>query len=359
MSGTAQAGGGTAGDAGGTRATGTGVRGVLGLLREPGWRRGLALAVVVAVACLLLGQWQWHRRQARLAANAPLVENYDDAPVALDSVLPAGGTPLAARDAWTPVRVTGTYDASASVLARNRQHGQSVGYDVLVPLVLDDGTALLVDRGWVPAGSSSRAPDTVPAPPGGEVTVTAHVRPWEPARDSTVPEGQVASIAAGPVARAADAAGAPPLRDAYAVLAEEEPAPAQAPAAPERPEVDEGPHLAYTVQWYGFALTALVVWVIAGRRELQARSAPVDVPAPVGGGVPDGGVPDGAAPAGGSRSGAGSPGDGLSAAAAAPRPAALRRHPARGARRVRPGSDEEAEDLAIARAGDEAARPPR
>ncbi|WP_337063190.1 SURF1 family cytochrome oxidase biogenesis protein [Kineococcus sp. G2] len=335
MSGTAQAGG-------GDRAAAAGPRGVLGLLREPGWRRGLALAVAVAVACLLLGQWQWHRRQARLAANAPLVQNYDDAPVALDSVLP-GGAPLAARDAWTPVRVSGTYDADATVLARNRQQGRSVGYDVLVPLVLDDGTALLVDRGWVPAGSSSRAPDAVPAPPGGEVTVTAHVRPWEPERAGTVPEGQVVSIAAGPVARAAAAAGAAPaLRDAFAVLVEEEPAPARAPAAPERPEVDEGPHLAYTVQWYGFALTALVVWVVAGRRELQARAVPVDAPAAVGG-APGSGA---AEPSGAGPSAVGTP------RAAAPRRAV------RGARRARPGSDEEAEDLAVAQAV-EGAHPPR
>ncbi|NAZ85517.1 SURF1 family protein [Kineococcus sp. T90] len=306
---------------------------MLGLLREPRWRRGLALAVAVAVVCVLLGQWQWHRRQARLAANAPLVGNYDAAPADVDVLLPADGRPLAARDAWTPVRVSGTYDAAATVLVRNRQHEESVGYDVLVPLLLEDGTALVVDRGWVPAGSTSSAPDAVPAAPTGTVSVTARVRPWEPARRSAAPRGQVASIAAGPVARATADAGAARLRGGYAVLSAEEPAPAQVPARAGRPEVDEGPHLAYTVQWYGFALTALVVWVVAGRRELQARAPQAGaVPAGAGpGGDPGHGAPGGGAPGDGDAGGRGPGGPG----------GARRRRP------VRAGSDEEAEDAEV------------
>ncbi|WP_432537124.1 SURF1 family cytochrome oxidase biogenesis protein [Kineococcus arenarius] len=318
---------------------GTGVRGVLGLLREPGWRRGLALALAVAAVCLVLGQWQWHRRQDRLDANAPLVSNYDAAPVALDAVLPADGSPPAEDDLWTPVRVSGSYAPEGTVLVRNRQHGQAVGYDVLVPLVLADGTALLVDRGWVPAGSTSSAPDAVPAPPRGTVSVTARVRAWEPARDSTVPQGQVASIAPGPVAEVTGAAGVPPLRGGYAVLASEDPAALPAPATAERPEVDEGPHLAYTVQWYGFALTALVVWVVAGRRELQARALPAATGA------------DGASAGAGSGGDAPRPGSAPEGARrggpAAGGPTAPTRRPARRARPARPGSDEEAEDLEV------------
>ncbi|WP_432571841.1 SURF1 family cytochrome oxidase biogenesis protein [Kineococcus sp. SYSU DK005] len=331
----------------GAGARGTGARGVLGLLREQRWRRGLALAVAVGVVCVLLGQWQWHRRQARLAANAPLVGNYDAAPVPVDEVLPAGGAPLAARDAWTPVRVSGTYDAGATVLARNRQLGDAVGYDVLVPLVLADGTALLVDRGWVPAGSTSSAPDAVPAAPGGTVSVTARVRPWEPARRSSVPAGQVASIAQEPVRRVTGAAGVARLRGGYAVLASEEPAPAVALPRAGRPEVDEGPHLAYTVQWYGFALTALVVWVVAGRRELQARELQVRGALSAPGAAPDGGgaaggddVPGGAP--GGRDEGGAVPGAATGAGPGAARPA--RRRPVRVAR---PGSDEEAEDAEV------------
>jgi cytochrome oxidase assembly protein ShyY1 len=255
-----------------------GSRNVLRLLREPRWLRGLAVAVLVALVCCALGRWQWHRREERLAANAPLVQNYDATPAPVTSVLPVG-TSVRDSSVWTPVRVTGTYDTDATVLVRNRPRDDQFGYDVLVPLVQADGSALLVDRGWLPAGNdSAERPDTVPAPPQGEVTVVARLRQWEDDKRGSVPAGQVTSIARGSVTAAVDAAvDTPPrLLGGYAMLASETHAagaePATVPAAAERPEVDEGPHLAYTVQWFGFALTALVVWVVAGRRELQARS---------------------------------------------------------------------------------------
>lgn len=252
--------------------------GVLRLLREPRWLRGLALAVLVALVCCALGRWQWHRREERLAANAPLVQNYDRPAEPVASVLPAGSE-LAASDTWTPVRVTGTYDTDATVLVRNRPRDDQFGYEVLVPLVQADGSALLVDRGWLPAGAdSAERPDSVPAPPQGEVTVVARLRPWEDDKRGRVPAGQVTSIAPDTVTAAVDQAvdDPPRLLGGYALLASETPAsgvePTTVPLAAERPEVDEGPHLAYTVQWFGFALTALVVWVVAGRRELQSRA---------------------------------------------------------------------------------------
>jgi cytochrome oxidase assembly protein ShyY1 len=240
---------------------------VLRLLREPRWLRGLAVAVLIALVCCVLGRWQWHRRQERLAANAPLVQNYDDAPVDVTQVLPRGAS-LAPDDVWTPVEVTGTYDGAATVLARNRPRDESTGYEVLVPLVTADGSALLVDRGWVAAGSSSERPDAVPAAPEGQVTVTARLRAWEDAKRGDVPAGQVASIGREAVQAAV---GDVELLDGYAVLATEDPAPSSAPQLAARPDVDEGPHLAYTVQWFGFALTSIVVWIVAGRRELELR----------------------------------------------------------------------------------------
>lgn len=240
---------------------------VLRLLREPRWLRGLAVAVLIALVCCVLGRWQWHRREDRLAANEPLVANYGAAPVDVTSVLPAG-TDLPDEDVWTQVRVSGTYDTDAQVLVRNRPRDEQTGYEVLVPLVLADGTALLVDRGWVPAGDDSARPDAVPAAPAGTVVVTAHLRQFEEQRRGTTPDGQVGSIAQESVTEATGL----DLLGGYGLLESEDPAPASSPARAVAPSVDEGPHLAYTVQWFGFALTSLVVWVVAGRRELQARA---------------------------------------------------------------------------------------
>ena len=150
----------------------------------------LAIAVVFAVACVFLGRWQYHRFQEKYAADHLVGRNYRSAPVSLDRLVDGSPAQLAAKDVWRPVRVSGSYDLSAQVLVRNRPLDGAYGYEVLVPLVpASGGPALLVDRGWLPNGQSSDAPDSVPAAPSGSVTVTAHLLPGEPGRNATDPKG--------------------------------------------------------------------------------------------------------------------------------------------------------------------------
>ena len=93
------------------------------------------------------------------------------------------------------MRTTGRYDAGHKLLVRNRPFDGQVGFHVLAPLVTAAGPALLVDRGWVPAGEDATVVPDVPAPPPGEVTVTVRLRPSEPASTTgTPPRGQVTRI---------------------------------------------------------------------------------------------------------------------------------------------------------------------
>jgi hypothetical protein len=67
------------------------------------------------------------------------------------------------------------------------------------------------------------------------------------------------------------------VTDAYGVLAKEVPAPAQAPQSLPKPEVDEGPHLSYALQWFAFGVGAFIgLWV------LIRRTAEDDAPAETG-----------------------------------------------------------------------------
>ncbi len=111
------------------------------------------LTAAAVPAFIALGFWQWHRGEHRSAqwqqfrrGDAPAVQ----APAAALAQLPQ----------FTRVRVTGRFDAAHQFLLDNISHGGGPGYDVLSVLVLQDGSRLLVDRGWVPfTGYRERLPD--------------------------------------------------------------------------------------------------------------------------------------------------------------------------------------------------------
>jgi cytochrome oxidase assembly protein ShyY1 len=137
-----------------------------------------------------------------------------------------------------------------------------------VPLCTATGAVLLVDRGWVPAGATAARPDAVPSPPPGTVDVVVRLRRPEPAMGRTPPPGQAESI---DVARIAGRLGDPVAYSGYGVLDREDPRPQQAPTLIPRPSTDLGPHLAYAIQWWGFAVTAYVLLVVFAIREAQRR----------------------------------------------------------------------------------------
>ena len=66
-----------------------------------------------------------------------------------------------------------------------------------------------------------------------------------------------------------------------ALSPQEEPRPRDAPARLDVPEQSTGPHLAYAVQWFLFALMALGAYVVLARREAADRRAAAAGAAPV------------------------------------------------------------------------------
>jgi cytochrome oxidase assembly protein ShyY1 len=170
---------------------------------------------------------------------------------------------------WQPVVLTGRYLPEEQLLVRNRPQNGSVGFEVLVPFLLEDGRVIVVDRGWLPQGEGE-GPDAVPAPPQGQTSVTARLRPGEPLPSSGrgAPEGQLPTIHLPSVAALA---GEETITAAYGVLASEEPAPAERPHALTAPEIDPGPHLSYAIQWILFAVMGFVFIGYMIRTEVRAR----------------------------------------------------------------------------------------
>jgi cytochrome oxidase assembly protein ShyY1 len=237
------------------------------------WGGYVALTIVFAIVCGLLSWWQWSRRVDAVREIAKIEANYDAAPVALDELLPELDS---ADDAveWRPVVVTGEYLVDEQLLVRNRPRNSLPGFEVLVPLRLSDGTVFVVDRGWVPGGSTPDAPEAVPPAPQGEVTVVVRLKPGEPEIPGRgAPEGQLATVRLPDVAALVDS---PTYTGMYGLLVSEDPAPAESPLPAFRPVEDEGPHLSYALQWIVFGLMAFVglIWAVRRERKIAAGNLP-------------------------------------------------------------------------------------
>jgi cytochrome oxidase assembly protein ShyY1 len=237
------------------------------------WATYAAVAIAFAIACAFLANWQFTRNADR-AAQLELVEsNYDAPPVALADVIAPGGA-LPASAEWQPVLLRGEYLTDEQLLVRNRPHGGTAAFEVLVPFRLDDGRVLMVNRGWVPPGRESPEPESVPAAPSGAVEVVVRVRPGEPLPSSgrTADEGQVPTINLPFIADRLPTTTAQALElSAYGIMASEDPAPETRPVALSAPSEDPGPHLSYAIQWILFAIMGFIFIGYIIRTEIMAR----------------------------------------------------------------------------------------
>ncbi|MBW8871025.1 MAG: SURF1 family protein [Leifsonia sp.] len=218
------------------------------------WFGYLAFAIVFAIACGFLSNWQLARSKEAAAANALVTENFDSKPVPLTEELP-GLSAYSPKQEWRRVTVTGTYERDKQLLVRNRPFNGSPGFEVLTPLRTADGALFIVDRGWVPTGNTTDTPDHVPAAPAGTVTVVARLKASEPAIPGRTATGsQVGTIQLSVVQQ--KLGGADVYTGAYGLLDSEDPAPATAPTptVTSPPTQDEGLHWSYMIQWIIFAL---------------------------------------------------------------------------------------------------------
>jgi len=218
-------------------------------------RRWIVFALVVAIlayAAWWLGAWQFRRLHDRKAENA-IVRANEHRPVSpVGEVLSTDRDPTK-QDEWRVVSATGTYDAGHSVVIRYRDRDGAQGVDVVVPLVTADGAALLVDRGWLETDPSGANRDEIPAPPSGQVQVTGYVRDNGTGDSTRVDDLSARAISSDEIGPAIGH----PVYGGFVELKSEDPAPAKALEPVELPELNNGPHFFYGLQWWFFGLLAI------------------------------------------------------------------------------------------------------
>jgi cytochrome oxidase assembly protein ShyY1 len=158
----------------------------------------------------------------------------------------------------------GVFQPGHEVLVRSQVHQGIAGYHLLTPMVLDDGRALIVNRGWVPLEGQ---PPLDSAPASGRVEITGWLRPTQtpgPLGPKDPPEGRLDQMVRVDLDRLA-LQSEWPLLLVYLVLTE--PAPSGYPIPVPQPKFDQdGPHLGYAIQWFGFTAIGIAGYFFLLRR---------------------------------------------------------------------------------------------
>jgi cytochrome oxidase assembly protein ShyY1 len=214
--------------------------------------------VVMAVACVFLARWQLDRLDQRRAANAVVLAGQESQAVPVEVIAEEPESPE-----WRPATASGRYDEQEQLLVRQRALGGRTGYYVLTPLDAGD-VRVWVARGWVPSGPDARTPPSIAAPPSGDVEVVGWARAFEPGVPARgLPEGQIQRINAETLPDTSSTVGF------WLQAATETPAAAEDLPRLPPPEISQGPHLGYAIQWGAFAIMALIGGVVIVRRQRE------------------------------------------------------------------------------------------
>jgi surfeit locus 1 family protein len=222
---------------------------------------------VAAAVCIRLGFWQLDRLEQRRATNAAIDTGLAEPPLDATELL-RSGTPDDL--AYRPATASGTFDPSAELVLYGRSLGEQPGDHVLTPLVLDDGTRLLVDRGWIPFAPERELPLTGEASAAtGRVEVTGVLMASETG-DTFGDQDPAGATVVRAVNLDELRVRDPGLAPVYMLLGSQEPTQAL-PVLVDVERPGEGPHLSYAIQWFAFAAIALVGAAFVLRRRSTSR----------------------------------------------------------------------------------------
>ena len=242
------------------------------------------LLVVAAVAVMArLGIWQLDRLQQRRAFNTRVQAQIDSPPLDLNQALVNGQVNPADLPGmeYRQVVVRGTYHFDEQVGLRNQIWESQPGYQLLTPLAID-GTpyVVLVDRGWVPMQDRTMSqwakydPSSA-AQVSGQISLSqskqvfgakdpalapgqTRLEAWNRVdldRLSQQVQGQLLPVYIMQAPPAGAAQSSPPYR------------------ALEQPDLTEGPHMSYALQWFSFAAILGFGYPFFVRKQLREDAA--------------------------------------------------------------------------------------
>ena len=209
------------------------------------------LALALITLCLIASHWQYQRGVVRHHLNSIIASHIQQTPV----TLPFIHTDLLAAE-WRQVSVTGKFDRSHQILLRNRYFEGKYGLHLLTLFMEEGGKSFWVNRGWIAPAPTIVASPTLPFTSTENVEIIGRVR-----LDSSLPRGSFFALPSSESGKLIERWNAQSKNNSvgenfYVDLITSSDK-RMNPAAPvDLPELSDGPHMAYALQWLFFAALA-------------------------------------------------------------------------------------------------------
>ena len=228
--------------------------------------------LLVMALCIRLGFWQYNKAQARIVAQQQIDQGQAEAPVQLT----AG---ISDDEAWRYKRVTfkGAYMPEYEIVLDNRVHNGKAGYQIVTPVkVVGDEEYVMINRGWIEGKLNREAP--VYETPTGEHTFVG---------DLFFPIDKVFTLEAEHDPNVSNAPWQPLWQHIdmprYQSLVPFKIKPYMVRLAPNiavggfvrewsAPKNRIAVHLGYAYQWFGFAFTLFVIYIVLNFKKLKKET---------------------------------------------------------------------------------------
>ncbi len=206
------------------------------------------IAGALVLLCLWASQWQYHRGIDRHHRNF-LISTH----VALPTVPLASAIDNISDAEWRTVSTTGIFDSRHQILLRNRYNEGKYGYDLLTLFHDDQGITYWIDRGWIPPGATALDKPKLPPTSTSTMQITARLR-----LQQSLPQGSffaVSTTGNGDLISKWNAQSNTQVKTEifYLDLLSTSEAPMNPIVPVVLPELTDGPHMAYALQWLFFA----------------------------------------------------------------------------------------------------------
>lgn len=232
---------------------------------------GMTIAAIAAMAlCVELGSWQYNKAQAKLALQQQLEKGLEAS---------AGRLPNAIVDIedwrYKRVMVAGVYEPKYQILLDNKVNDNVVGYHVLTPFKVDgpEDKWVLINRGWV-AGDLNRELPVIDTPLQKQQLEGELFFPL--AKFFTLEDRAVKSEQWKQVWQHIDMEryqeAAPFKVSPYVVRLDANSGGGGFKRNWPIPKDRVNIHLGYAYQWFGFALTLLVIYIVLNLKKVKKES---------------------------------------------------------------------------------------